>query len=284
MRKYYNFTVNKIVTIKNLITLEYLNISPKFNYPIECHDFYEFAYVDNGSIICNCSKVETVLNQNEFFLIKPNEPHNYKSNKNKSASVFIVCFSCKSDFLQLITDKTTVDDYSKLILSKILSEAHNAFKFPFNKKLLICENPIFGAQQLINNAIEELLINLIRQKINLSKEISIVSNKEELHNNVVRDIILLLKQNIFGKISLDEISARTFYSKTYINKLFKKSIGSTIIDYYLDLKIEESKKMLLSGIRVTKISEKLNFDSPNYFTKVFRKKVGCSPTNYKKNQ
>ena len=163
---------------------------------LHCHDFYEFAYVDNGSIICNCSKVETVLNQNEFFLIKPNEPHNYKSNKNKSASVFIVCFSCKSDFLQLITDKTTVDDYSKLILSKILSEAHNAFKFPFNKKLLICENPIFGAQQLINNAIEELLINLIRQKINLSKEISIVSNKEELHNNVVRDIILLLKQKI----------------------------------------------------------------------------------------
>ena len=100
---------------------------------------------------------------------------------------------------------------------------------------------------------------------------------------MVRDIILLLKQNLFGKISLDEISARTFYSKTYINKLFKRSMGSTIIDYYLDLKIEESKKLLRSGLRVSKISEKLNFDTPNYFTKVFRKKVGYSPINYKKN-
>jgi AraC-like DNA-binding protein len=69
-----------------------------------------------------------------------------------------------------------------------------------------------------------------------------------------------------------------------IDKYTKENCMSICYICNLDLKIEESKKMLLSGIRVTKISEKLNFDSPNYFTKVFRKKVGCSPTNYKKNQ
>lgn len=281
MRKYYSFKVNKAVAVSNLITIEHLNIFPDFIYPIENHDFYEFAYIDNGSICCYCNGVKTILNQNDFFLIKPGEEHYYKANSNKNTSIFIACFSCKTDIIQIISGKCVVNDYDKIILSKILSEAHNAFKFPFNKKLQPCDNPIFGAQQLINNAIEEILISLIRQKLDELKEISLVSNKEELHNNVVKDIKTILKQNVFLKITLDEISSRVFYSKTYINKLFRKITGTTIMDYYINLKIKESIKMLKNGHSITSVASKLNFDTPNYFSKVFKNKLGYSPSKYK---
>ncbi|MBR2499172.1 MAG: AraC family transcriptional regulator [Clostridia bacterium] len=284
MKKYINFTVNKVVTVKNLITLEHINVSPDFTYPKEAHDFYEFAYVDNGSISCFCNDVKTMLNQNDFYLIKPGEKHYYKANKVKNTSIFIACFSCKTDILQIISGKNTVNDNDKIILSKILSEAHNAFKFPFNKKLQPCENPIFGAQQLINNAIEEVLISIIRQKLDEQKEISLVSNKDELHSNVVKDIKAILKQNIFGKITLDEISERVFFSKTYINKIFKKITGTTIMDYYIDLKIKESIKMLKNGHSITDTALKLNFDTPNYFSKVFKNKLGMLPSSYKYNK
>ena len=48
MKKYFNHQVKKIVTVKNLITIEYLDISRGFSYPEEVHDFHEFAYIDSG--------------------------------------------------------------------------------------------------------------------------------------------------------------------------------------------------------------------------------------------
>ena len=87
-------------------------------------------------------------------------------------------------------------------------------------------------------------------------------------------------QNLYGKITLDEISKRVFYSKTYINKIFKKHMGTTIINYYQMLKIGESKKLLKKGYNVAEVAEKLQFDTPNYFGKVFKKFVSISPSKF----
>ncbi len=280
MRKYYNFKIDKSVTVNNLITLEHLKLSPDFKYPKESHKFYEFAYVDSGTILCNHRDTAITLSQNDFFLIKPNEEHFYCVNTSKSASVFIVCFSCKSSLLEIISGKNTIKSHEKSILSKILSESHNAFIFPFNKKLLTCKSPVFGAQQIITNAIEEILINLIRNKLDEKNNIKISTNNLELEKNITKDIETLLIQNLYGKITLDEISKRIFYSKTYINKIFKKHMSTTIMNYYLTLKINESKKLLKKGYSVTEIANKLQFDTPNYFGKVFKKIIGVSPSKY----
>ena len=272
------------MTVTNLITLEYLNLAPDFKYPKEVHNFYEFAYIVSGSILCYCNGKNTELKENDFFLIKPNEEHNYSVNTDKPTSVFIVCFACKNSLLEVISGKTAIKKQDKHILSKILSESHSAFKFPFNKKLLVSENPVFGAQQLINNAIEEVLINLIRNKLLEKNDIKIVSTSEELKSNIAKDIETLLAQNVYDKITLDEISKRTFYSKTYINKIFKQIMGKTVMDYYVALKIEESKKLLSQGYSVATVSDKLQFDTPNYFSKVFKSKVGILPSKYKNNR
>lgn len=281
MRRYYNFKVDKPISVSNLVTLEYLSLAPDFKYPKESHNFYEFAYIVSGSILCHRNGENTQLKENDFFLIKPNEDHNYSVNTDKPTSVFIVCFACKNSLLEVISGKTTIKKQDKHILSKILSEAHSAFKFPFNKKLIVNENPVFGAQQLINNAVEEILITLIRHKLLEKNEIKMVSTSEELKSNVAKDVETLLVQNVYGKITLDEISKKTFYSKTYLNKIFKKVMGSTVMDYYVALKIEESKKLLDKGCNIAAVSDKLQFDTPNYFSKVFKSKVGILPSKYK---
>lgn len=280
MSKYYNFKIDKSITVNNLITLEHLTLSPDFKYGKEAHNFYEFAYVDSGSILCYCNGEPTILNQNDFFLIKPNEEHFYSVSANKSVSVFIVCFACKSSLLDIIKGKHIINKYEKTLLSKILTEAHNAFTFPFDKKLLTCKSPIFGAQQIITNAIEEVLINLIRNNLSEQSNIKISTNNFELEKNITKDIEALMLQNLYGKITLDEISKRVFYSKTYINKIFKKHMGTTIINYYQMLKIGESKKLLKKGYNVAEVAEKLQFDTPNYFGKVFKKFVSISPSKF----
>ena len=142
--------------------------------------------------------------------------------------------------------------------------------------------PKFGAQQLIESRIEELLIKLIRGKISDTGAIRFVMNSVEFENNLAGDVLELLKENLTEKIDLDYIANKTFYSKTYVNNIFKKNIGYSIMQYYNLLKIEEAKKLLKRGVSVTAIADKLNFESANYFTKAFKKHTGMTPSQYKK--
>ena len=77
MKKYFNYRITKIISVKNLITIEYLDISSNFLYPEEVHDFYEFAYVDKGEISCNLDGNEIHLSQSDFLLIPPQTNHYY---------------------------------------------------------------------------------------------------------------------------------------------------------------------------------------------------------------
>ena len=47
MKKYLNYQVTKDVVIKDLVTIETLEISLGFSYPEETHDFYEYAYASH---------------------------------------------------------------------------------------------------------------------------------------------------------------------------------------------------------------------------------------------
>ena len=282
MRKYYSHYVKKVLNVKNLVTIEYLNISSDFSYAEEVHSFYEFVYVDGGSIKCITNNETTVLEQNDFYLILPNTPHHYESNKADGTGIFLVCFNCNCDILELLGGKNALNDQEKHLMSLIFSESKKAFSFPFNKKLVQLEKPSYGAQQLMEGYIEALLISLVRRKLDDHPEITFVLNSVEFKDRSVNDIIALLKKRIYSTINLDEVQNSLYYSKTYLNGIFKKATGMSIIHYYRYLKIEEAKKLIKNGERVVDISDKLNFDSPNYFSKVFKSLTGLTPTEYKK--
>lgn len=282
MKKYFSYSIKKAITVKKLITIESLEVSDDFSYPSETHDFYEFVYVDSGKINCNLHGEVIELNQSELLIIAPEKEHFYTAVKNSPANIFIVCFACNSSLLDVFQEKILLDKQMKNLLSDIVKEAKNVFSFPFNKKLKVLPSPLFGAGQLVENKVEELLILAVRNEINQNSEIKLVLSSVELENNLVTDIISLLKNNIYNRISLQDVSDQLFFSKTYLNNLFKKYVNYSIMHYYCKLKIEESKLLLKKGLSITEIASALQFESATYFTKFFKKHVNQTPSSYKK--
>ena len=92
MKKYYNYLVKKAVTVKNLITIESLEVSPNFSYPTEEHDFHELVYIDSGELNCTLGDERLLLSQGELLLISPRMSHSYSASENVPASFFILCF------------------------------------------------------------------------------------------------------------------------------------------------------------------------------------------------
>ena len=201
VKKYFNHQIKKAIIVQSLLTIESLDISTNFSYPKEIHDFFEFAYIDNGNILCNLEDQQIKLEQGDFFLIPPQKRHFYETLKTHSASIFIVCFRCNSDILSILDKKISLPKDAKSLIADIVREAKNAFLFPFNKKLKLIEKPSFGAQQLVETDIEKLLIYLIRREMSENDNIKFVMDSVELENNLVNDLITILKNNLYTRAS-----------------------------------------------------------------------------------
>ena len=282
MKKYFNHRIKKAVEVQSLITIEALTLSPAFSYPQEIHEFYEFAYVEDGKLSCTLGEKTVELSGGDFLLIPPSKTHSYFVAPAHTAEIFIVCFRCSSELLTIFDRKIALKSEEKALIKEIVSEAKKAFAFPFKRKLRLLDTPFLGAQQMVENNIERLLIHLIRNETDKNKNIKLVMSSEELENGLVKDITTLLDSKLYAKITLEDVCQKTYYSKTFLNGIFKKKTGYTIMQYYTLLKVREAQKLLGENLAPSAVSHQLHFESPTYFTKVFKKYADTTPSAYKK--
>ncbi len=96
-------------------------------------------------------------------------------------------------------------------------------------------------------------------------------------------IMEYLHLHLAEKITLDDIGRLTFFSPIYCDTVFKREIGQSIIDYLLDRRIDEAKKLILEGsCSLQQIAELVGFRDYNYFSRVFKARSGYSPTAYRR--
>ena len=109
--------------------------------------------------------------------------------------------------------------------------------------------------------------------------------KAEKEPHLVAEIKKYIKNHLTDKLTLESICSCVFFSPTYCENVFKKETSFSIIDYALNEKIKMAKTLLIEGsFSLKKISEQLGFQDYNYFSRLFKKRVGLSPLSFKKSQ
>jgi len=247
------------------------------------------VYVDSGEISVIADNLGYMIHQGEVIFHKPMEFHALASNKKDPHNIMIVTFLVKSDVMDFFENKIfTLDSKHKKILSLLLEEAQKVFgnisNIPINRNTLKLENNNIGSQQLIIGHLEQFLISLMHS--NQSNERSgrkSHSAKKNVENALVDSVEMYLLDNVYESITLQDICNKFNISKSYICQLFKEETDKSIIDYFINLKIIEAKKLIRIGdLNFTQISEKLCYTSIHNFTRSFKNKTGISPSNYEK--
>lgn len=101
-------------------------------------------------------------------------------------------------------------------------------------------------------------------------------------NPLIAKIKEYIQKNLDKKITLKDIADYTFFSPVYCEEAFKKEMNMPIIEYVIDLRIKEAQFMLIAERESLKtIAEKLGFSDYNYFSRLFKKRVGCTPSKYR---
>lgn len=103
------------------------------------------------------------------------------------------------------------------------------------------------------------------------------------HSRVILQAVDYIYQNFAGDINLEMTAEYVNKSKNYFSYLFKKELGISFIEYLNKVRVEEAKKLLdTTDDKTYEISEKVGYSDYKYFSSVFKKLTGFSPSQYKK--
>ena len=287
-----NFTrisFEKIFNVDKIITIFYMELSKNFYYDGEKHDFWEMVYIDKGEMICTADEKRFVLKSGEMTFHKPNEFHNLSGNSSTAPNVSIITFECKSRAMKHFEGKIfRLSAEEKSMLSTLFSEGLSCYQLedernPLLQKLKKVTPSPFGSSQMTKNLLEIFLIKLCRNTDVVTKEMrqSYVIGGVDVPYNV-KEILDYLQEHIYGKVTIGDLAKHLDKSESTIKQLFAQYRDGGIIRYYNGLKIKEARKLIREGnYNMTQISDMLQFDNPQYFSKCFKAVTNMTPSEYK---
>lgn len=136
------------------------------------------------------------------------------------------------------------------------------------------------------------VINLISDRHYLYEIIQFLSEQFEMimnstgnpsRNSVLDDVLYYIDHNYQNNIKLETIAPLFGYNSAYLGKIFSKTVGENFNSYVDHMRIEHSKELLLNkGLKVYEIAERVGYRNVDYFHKKFRKYVGLSPAEFRK--
>lgn len=111
-------------------------------------------------------------------------------------------------------------------------------------------------------------------------------SEDEYENVRLSGVKEMIEQHIFENyrkdISMQELAHAMNYSEAYFCKLFKQCFGKNFTSYLTEYRVDAAKKLLEDPmVNIKEIGRTVGYGDSNYFTKVFRRVTGISPTEYR---
>ena len=115
--------------------------------------------------------------------------------------------------------------------------------------------------------------------------VSITETKKIIEDSklvLIKKILTQINNNKNTPISIKKICSSENYCYSYIRKLFREYTGYSPENYYILLKIDSAKELLIyTNLRIKEIAAAIGYDDSLYFSRLFKKKTGVSPLAYK---
>lgn len=120
----------------------------------------------------------------------------------------------------------------------------------------------------------------------ISSILSVNRNKEfsgrELEKKI-RQACVFIRENVNQNISVEQLAKDAHIGYSHFRRMFKKYTGLSPAQYHLNLRLQKARELLVSTNKsIKEIAFDLGFQSNYYFTRIFTRKMGDTPTNIRK--
>ena len=180
-------------------------------------------------------------------------------------------------------------DYDNRKLFEMEEDASNIIE---NLLLYIKEKPFLSLDM------KESMVNVIKDdedsnkllKKNILKASYIFDIEENLNNiNIDSELIVKVKdyisKNYMKDILVDDIAGYVFLNSSYLCTVFKREVGTTIVNYITNYRLNKAMEFLeRKDIKIADIAKKVGYNNISYFNSIFRQKIGLTPNQYRKRE
>lgn len=262
----------------------YQKIMPNEEYPPMTHNLeyiftpekgrvineYQLLYIAEGrGTLTTASAGRYSISEGDIFLIFPGEWHTYSPNPETGWKEYWIGFKGIN-----IDSRVSAGFFSK----------HSPiYRVGYNDTLISLFKEAIQVAKKQEKHFQQLLAGIVNYMLGLA--FSIDSNKK-LKNSMNLELVnrarAFMQENIETNIEMPEIADHLIISYSSFRHIFKQYTEIAPSQYYLNLKIQRAKDMLKSSsASIKEISYILHFDTPEYFTKLFKKKTGLTPSQFR---
>ena len=249
----------------------------------EAHDFPELFYIRecSGAHHLLLDGQPYTLTKGQLMIYPPNAVHELLSESN--AVVDIISFETDADLSCLFGKVITLNARQEQILTELMSAGIRLFQdapLPEQQKgMSLHQRANAYALQKFKNELELFLIDLRLSQTALAT--SAISNRILSLEEQFDRLADYMMCNVNKSLSLTDLSQVFSFSVTKIQTLFYKFAGCAPMQYFLLLKLNAAKELMYTtSLNHTQIAQRLGFSSVSYFSKLFKKKIGMTPTEY----
>lgn len=268
------YEIPRVVTVHSLCTAFHERRSKDFYFGGETHNFWELVFISEGR--AGVAKDEKIYNLSagDIAFHRPMEFHRLWS-VGEPFRVLVISFHSESRALEPLADgifSLSLAQQTALFSLKQLID--NTFTLKGGYMLRTNgESPL--ALQTAVSSLELFLLDVLKMETP-EKEADTSRTAQEFAR-----VIEIMNEYIGLNLSVPELAQLAQLSVSNLKRICQKYAATGPAKHFMRLKMIHATQLLAAGQSVGEVSEQLGFSGQNYFSYVFRREMGESPTAFK---
>jgi len=228
-------------------------------------------YCINGTGTIHIGENMYEIKPNSYFVIHSQKAHNYWASEDSPWSIYWLHFGGeRSEYFEEFFCKVIPIEQS--VHSRIVD------RITLFKEILTALESGFSKEN-INYA--NLCLNSLLASFFYVETFRAVKGVQS--SNPVDKAIFYMQKNIDKSLKISDLSDYLKLSDSHLSKIFRNRTGSSPLDYFINLKMQEAIRLLTNqSFKIKEVAYKLGYNDPYYFTRIFTKHFGSSPASFVK--